>query len=894
MVAVPVIVKGKVSLDRLNKFLKETELLDYFSDALSATRKSPPEGIKAGFRQASFSWDGKITLKIKDQLIFRPNVVNIITGPTGAGKSSMLLALLGEMQLTSLGENCWSGLDRSCGIAYAPQESWLQNDTIRQNIVMGTDGPFDEARYTKVVEQCGLATDMALFEYGDLTMVGERGVSLSGGQKARITLARCVYSSAQILLLDDPLAALDIKTATAIVDDCLGGDLINGRTVLLVTHNVLLASRIAYSLVVIGSDGSVKQEVISQHSRSADDAAGPPNTSEHETRPPISKHHDKSSSTEEVAEGHIGWPAFQLYLSSLSTYPIVFWTLFVGGIALNETTLVCQMWFLGFWSAQYDNHKPSDVSPAYYLGIYSLLLGVSMILFTLYSVVFTLGSLRASFDIHKQLMNAIVGSTLRWLNTTPTSRIMARATQDMRAVDDSIAVGIYRVLQLTLGLGIKFGTIMLFSPAFLIPGLMITVLGGFVGQLFMKAQLPIKRKMSLARAPILGHFLAVITGLASIRAFDLQDSFLRESLERIDIYSGTAITYHNLNRWIACRSDILGGVFTSLLATYLVYIRKENAVTTGFILNTMFGYSMMVLLWVRYFNTVELDGSFSLERILQYINIEQQNNSVKVVAPPAYWPASGHLIVDKLTARYTQDGPPVLQNISFEIKSGERVAVVGRSGSGKSSLILSLLRCILTEGSVKYDGIDTSTLDLDVLRSNITIVPQVPDLLSGTLRYNLDLFGQYDDTVLNGALHSAGLYAQQGHGQEDEGQLTLESTIFSGGSNISVGQRQILALARAIVRQSKLVILDEATSAIDYATDTIIQSTMQNELRGASVLTIAHRLRTIMNFDKIMVLDAGRIVEFDAPRELLQKKDGYLRGLIEESLDKETLYAMVA
>ncbi|KAJ6497544.1 multidrug resistance-associated ABC transporter [Mycena sanguinolenta] len=890
LLAVPIVVKGKVSLSRLESLLHDTEMLD---SALTTTRL--PDGKVAGFRMTNFSWDANssnpnFTLKINSEIIFQPGI-NLIIGPTGTGKTSMLLALLGEMRFKALGPDSWSGLDRTKGVAYAPQEYWLQNKSVRENIVM--DSRFDEERYNKVLDQCGLSTDLALFERGDRTMVGERGLTLSGGQKARITLARCIYSPAQIILLDDPLSALDSHTATHIVHKCLAGDMVLGRTVLLVTHNVSLASRIANFIVVLGSDGSIQHGPVDQvlvkaaatltedlqrttrHSEATSDEPGP-----------------KYAITEEAAEGHVQWPAIKLYLANLSKYPILFWIAFVALIALNEITLVFQAWFLGYWSAQYERLPASEVSPSYYLSTYAAILASAMVFYSGYFTIFTFGSMRASLVIHGRLMNSIVGSTMRWLDMTPTSRVIARATQDMQSVDDAMAVGVIRVLQLTLSLCIKFATIIVFSPAFLVPGLLITLIGALFGQLFMRAQLPVKREMSSARSPILGHFSAVITGLACIRAFGVQDEFFQESLLRIDHYTRITITYHNLNRWIACRSDILGGTFMAILASYLIYIRKDNAVATGFVLNNAFGYSLMVLQWVKYFNTVELNGN-SLERILQYISVEQEHDPMKNPRqPPAFWPASGHVVVNNLTASYSEDGPPVLHNISFEIHPGERIGIVGRTGSGKSSLILSLLRCIITKGTVIYDGIQTDSLNLDILRSNITIVPQVPELLSGTLRYNLDPFGEYKDSVLYAALRSSGLYNLQNEGEEG-GQLTLDSVVSGGGANLSAGQRQVLALARAIVRESKLLILDEATSAVDYATDAVIQSTLRDELKSdVTILTIAHRLQTIMDFDRVMVLDAGSLVEFDTPRALLKKDKGYLKVLVEGSVDKETLYAM--
>jgi ABC-type multidrug transport system fused ATPase/permease subunit len=347
--------------------------------------------------------------------------------------------------------------------------------------------------------------------------------------------------------------------------------------------------------------------------------------------------------------------------------------------------------------------------------------------------------------------------------------------------------------------------------------------------------------------------------------------------------------FYNLNRWVCVRIDVIGGGFSAGLAAYLVYGRgAHEAANIGFSLNMAVGFSSMILWWVRILNEVEVSGN-SLERIDSYIKIEQEPKPTEGGQPPAYWPASGDLRVENLSARYSSDGPKVLQDLSFHIKSGERVGIVGRTGSGKSSLTLSLLRCIFTEGNVYYDGIPTSGINLNALRSNVTIIPQIPELLSGTLRQNLDLFDQHDDAVLYDALRAAGLFSVQD--ESEEARLTLDSVIASGGGNLSVGQRQILALARAMVRGSKLLILDEATSAIDYRTDSAIQSSLRNELNNVTQIIVAHRLQTIIDADKIMVLDAGKLIEFGSPLELLQNEQGMLRALVDESGDKEALYA---
>jgi len=446
------------------------------------------------------------------------------------------------------------------------------------------------------------------------------------------------------------------------------------------------------------------------------------------------------------------------------------------------------------------------------------------------------------------------------------------------------------LIELTMAMFMKLCAVVFMTPIFLIPGIIVGAFGGWIGQIYMAAQLSVKREMSNAKAPVVGHFGAAIAGLTSIRAYAAEESFTEESMKRINRYTSAARVFYNLNRWVSLRIDTVGGLFAAGLGIYLVYFQKNSASNIGFSLNMAVGFSAMILWWIRVLNDFEVQGN-SLERIQGYLTIEQESKPTAKGVPPAYWPAGGSLVVEKLSARYSQNGPKVLHDISFEVKSGERVGIVGRTGSGKSSLTLALLRCIFTEGNVFYDGIKTSDLNLDALRSKITIIPQVPELLSGSLRHNLDPFDQYDDATLNDALRAAGLFALQA--DMDEGRITLDTKISSGGGNLSVGQRQILALARAIVRGSKLLILDEATSAIDHKTDTAIQSSLRHELgRDATVITIAHRLQTIMDADKIMVLDAGRIVEYDSPTNLLKKEKGFLRSLVEESGDKEHLYEM--
>jgi len=295
-----------------------------------------------------------------------------------------------------------------------------------------------------------------------------------------------------------------------------------------------------------------------------------------------------------------------------------------------------------------------------------------------------------------------------------------------------------------------------------------------------------------------------------------------------------------------------------------------------------------LLWWVRVLNEFEVQGN-SLERIEGYVNIEQEPKPTDGGKPPAYWPSSGSIRVENLSARYSTDGPEVLHSISFEIKSGERVGIVGRTGAGKSSLSLALLRMIPTAGKVFFDGLATDMINLDALRNNITIIPQQPELMSGTLRQNLDPFDEHDDATLNACLHSAGLFNLQQ--EDDEDKINLDTNIASGGTNFSLGQRQIIALARAMVRRSKVYLLDEATASVDYKTDAAIQEVIATEFSDMTLIIVAHRLQTIMTADKVLVLDAGKVVEFDTPSALLEK-GGHFKALVDGSGDREALYKM--
>ncbi|KAH7097832.1 ATP-binding cassette transporter [Auriculariales sp. MPI-PUGE-AT-0066] len=887
---IPVIIQAKISLDRLTDFLNNTELLDRYTQNKDTQINIPTPDIAEdviGFNDASFRWasapptSGTSTpssiistgaskrnfrLRIDGQLTFKRDALNLIVGPTGCGKTSLLLALIGELHFEPENPSSWYRLPRDGGVAYAAQEAWVLNETIRENILFGA--PYDEERYNKVIHQCGLERDLSLFDAGDKTEVGEKGLTLSGGQKARVTLARAIYSSAKVILLDDVLAALDVHTAKWIVEKCFRGDLVTSRTIILVTHNVVLVSDLAQFVVSLSIDGRIlsrgsiteallkdkkllaEVEKAKEENEAEEQVIDEPKPDETENKPRDEKD-GKLIVAEEIEEGHVSWPALNMYFQALGG--AIFWVVFLSGMFGADLLTILQTYYLGYWARQYEEvDDPQDVPVPKFLAGYAGLLIVCSIVYSIALGTFML---------------------------VPTSRVITRTTTDLRSVDGPLSDLFSDLIELGVSIICNFTAVVYMSPIFIFPGMVVTCIGWWCGQLYIASQLSVKREMSNARAPVLGHFGAAIHGLVSIRAYGAEDAFKHESMKRIDKYTRAARSFYNLNRWICIRVDAIGGLFAT----------NPDAGRAGFSLVMAVTFSGMILWFVRAFNMFEVEGN-SLERIQQYVTIEQEPKPTEEGKPPAYWPASGNLRVENLEAKYSSDGPLVLKGVNFELKSGERVGVVGRTGSGKSSLTLSLLRCIFTSGNVYYDGVDTGKINLDALRGNITIIPQHPELLSGTVRQNLDPFEQHDDAFLNDALRSSGLFSLQE--DSEDGRITLDSAISMGGGNMSLGQRQILALARAITRRSKILILDEATAAVDYATDTAIQASIRKELKDVTLITVAHRLRTIMDADKIMVLDSGRLVEFDAPIELLKKKNGLLRSLVDESADKDELIEM--
>ncbi|KAH8108752.1 P-loop containing nucleoside triphosphate hydrolase protein [Phellopilus nigrolimitatus] len=970
--AVPSLLQAKVSFDRYNVFLNSTEFLSEGNTLFK--RPGEEEQVISeqscndtiGFKACTFSWDSikyeesteprkyyarkQFHLRFDDEVTFQRGHINIIVGPTASGKTSILMALLGEMYYKPHGVGSWYNLPREAGIAYAPQESRVLNETIKENILFGE--PYKEERYKKVLNQCALERDLGLWEAGDLTEVGEKGLTLSGGQKARVTLARALYSSASILLLDDVLAALDVHTAKWTAKKALQGDLVQGRTVLLVTHNIALTAGIAKHIVVLGRQGKVSaqgpvSEILKKDSHLQAQVEKEREEVEEDIETKLDEdtkdNNDAKTSVgklvvaEGKAMGRVEMAAIMLYVGGVGgmvrglLVEPVFEVSRIGGFldfTLWPTFLVISLNLHQTFSGSWDLCELQELYITIFLKAFSLLhLGKRHIALN--------ARMHANF-------------WFRWLDVTPVGRIVTRCTQDMDTIDEQLTRMASPFMSITINLiCLFFAAVFMVGWYALIPGLVVAILGGLLGRVYLKCQICIRREMSNAKAPVMTQVGTALAGLPSIRAYNAQELFRFELQKRINTYTRTALTFYDINRWVSIRVDSLGAIFAGVVSTYLVYGGLVEAGFAGFTLSMVLSFTRLILIWVRIYNVFEIQVKSlknhsslanSLERILDFLRIDHEPKSVDSGKPPAYWPSSGNLRVEKLSARYSDDSPEVLRGISFEAQSGERVGIVGRTGAGKSSIALALLRAIKTTGKVYFDGLATDEMNLDALRSNVTLIPQQPELINGTLRENLDPLEQLDDASLNDALRAAGFFdmkesvSKQHDSQQEQtdqpsrnetgaegdpdgaetnvnARIGLDTMVESGGTNFSLGQRQIIALARAIVRRSKLLILDEATAAIgkplscnyvemkteekpmaDYDTDAAIQKTLRTEFsKDTTFITIAHRLQTIMDYDKIVVLDAGQLVEFDSPKKLLEKESGLLRALVDESDDRDVL-----
>ncbi|KAH8996013.1 ATP-binding cassette transporter [Lactarius akahatsu] len=883
-----------VSLRRIEKYLHAVEVAPV-----------PPLGgvpSPIAFHGATVTWpreprttvpSASSTPKTKFMLmdlntVFPKGELSLVCGKLGSGKTLLLLALLGEVDVLTGQVLCpqtppnaiasfvgvvpspdeWV-IDGVC--AYVPQSAWLRNASIKENILFNL--PYVEERYQRTLEVCALVNDLKIVEDGDESEIGERGVNLSGGQKARLSLARAVYSRASTLFLDDVLSAVDAHTAHHLYFECLKGDLMRGRTVILVSHHVQLCAPGASYIVALEngrvlyngdrqgfqSSGVIdrlahsgaKQAIEEMPLQTEKDDTKVDSPSSTKTQPedspsgaetpivdaepsPKKKGPRKLVEEETRAVGRIGRPVWETYFKACGQNPT--------GLSASP---VAENGWLSYWSgASQGDRLPR--SPMFYIGIYA---AVSLILTTVRWYILYTGSIRASTMLYKKLLETVLFANIRFHDTVSRGRLLNRFGKDFEGIDSSLSDNFGRSTVNGLSVTTTFTTL--------------SIVGG--PQFFLtygQTSRDMRRLDSVTRSPLYSIYGETISGVTIIRAFEASSKFLRDMLKCVDTNTNPFYWMWGVNRWLTIRLNLLSAVIVGLVAFVSILTPTIDAALAGFIL----AFASTVTNDVRRFVSLE-QSMVALERVKEYSDLEIVHPEFVEPRPPVSWPSSGEIECENLVIRCAPELPDVLHNLNFSVD------ILGRTGSGKSTLAFN-------RGRIVIDGIDISKIGLTDLRSKLTIIPQDPTILSGTQRSTLDVFDEYQDAEIYEALRRVHLIPSgDDEPQKDSVNINmfrdLDSPVSEGGENFSTGEKQLLCMARAILKRSKVLVMDEVREFTSFFCPSTLHlmflaaHTLASEFAESTILTIAHRLRTVIDYNRVMLLEEGRIVEVDSPTVLL-------------------------
>ncbi|ODV71463.1 P-loop containing nucleoside triphosphate hydrolase protein, partial [Cyberlindnera jadinii NRRL Y-1542] len=821
----------------------------------------------------------------------------VITGPIGSGKSSLLLALAGFMKRTS-GSVSSNGSLLLCG------QPWIQNTTLRENILFGAE--YDEVRYRDVIRVCALEDDLKMFTAGDLTEVGERGITLSGGQKARINLARGIYADNDIILLDDILSAVDARVGKFIVDECLNKYL-KDKTVLLATHQLSLVN-LADALIYLNEDGTVSMGTFEELSatcngfnRLLEYYSKKEDVSSKESS---SKKEPSSNSSgsgyggltgdgilieeEEKGVNSIAWSVYKSYLHEGQGVAGPFALPVIGVVmSLNTFALIFVNVWLSFWVSD----KFREYSNGFYIGIYVALVIASVLCTAIGFLVLGYFFSTASRKLYIKALKRILHTPMCYLDVTPMGRIMNRFTKDTDDLDNGI--GKQLVILIYTG-SFVIGVLVLcivYLPWFALT-LPPTLLACFItANFYIASSIEVKRIESIQRSHVFNNFHEILNGLNTLKAYHALGRFMAKNKRLLNRMNEAYFVVIANQRWISIHLELISCLLVFVISMLSVNkVFEISASSVGLIVTYVMHLASLMSSTMRAYTSVENEMN-SVERLCFYANDLEQEQPYRIneTRPRPSWPEHGAIEFQNVSMRYRYGSPLVLRNLSISFKGGEKIGICGRTGAGKSSIMNVLFRLSEpAEGTVLIDGVDTSKLGLYDLRSKLSIIPQDPVLFRGTIRKNLDPFEQSEDSALWEALRKAGLIdtevlikAKSQHPDDpNRHKFHLDQLVEDDGSNFSNGERQLIALARALVRDSKILVLDEATSSVDYETDAKIQNTIAKEFSECTILCIAHRLNTILNYDRILVLEKGKVEQFDTPWALFNQ-DGIFRQMCE-------------
>ena len=851
-----------------------------------------------------------------------------IVGPVGSGKSTLCSAILNE---AVLGEGSRVALHGS--VAYVAQTAWILNKTVRDNILFGL--PYDKERYEQVIDACSLRHDISILEDGDQTEIGERGINLSGGQRQRISLARAAYSQSDVFIFDDPLSALDPEVAQKVFEECIQG-LLAGKTRLLVTNNLQFLSEcdfiVAFSkhgkIVEQGTYTDLMADKRGEVTRLLRGIAPSRRSVVNEVIVDEVKMDDTKSNAidaknlmtkEERQTGSVKLNVYLKYIQAGGGY-LFFSFIFFTYMLSTGTNVMTTVW-VAMWTADAPSGYANGKSETFYIVGYALLSLLLGFMTFIRSYAIAAFGVRSSFVLHGDVLRSVLKAPMSFFDTTPTGRILSRFSKDMFTVDNEIADFVDLFVFIVLQLIVVMISIVVITPYF-------AVALPFLGYLYIRAMnyfrqvsRETKRLESVARSPVYSQFSETLGGLSTIRAYGKSSKFIQSFGGLLDLNSRTIYVNKSSDRWLATRLEGIASCVVGLSAFFATSAVVSNGASVGDPSNfaSFAGISLsyavtatgMMQFVVRAFAQVEAAMN-SVERIAYYTEeipheaamtskeLESEkpstlmNTAQKVVAatgsvlyPSKEWPTSGSITLTGLKMKYRPETPLVLKGLDVKINAGERVGIVGRTGSGKSSMLLILMRLVepfFTDDELKsetyeapliIDGVDVMRIGLFDLRSKVGIIPQSPVLFSGTIRSNLDPFNDFSDQEIWGALEKCRM--KEAVAVMMDGLL---SRVAEYGENLSQGQRQLLCLGRAVLKKSHILLLDEATSSVDFETDRLIQMTIREAFKGCTVLTIAHRVNTIMDSDKILVMKDGVVSEFDSPEVLLQNKESIFSDIV--------------
>lgn len=815
------------------------------------------------------------------------NELVAVIGSVGSGKSSLLSALAGDMRKTE-GEVTF-GASR----AFCPQYAWIQNTTLQKNITFGKE--MKKSWYKEVVRSCALQADLDMLPHGDQTEIGERGITISGGQKQRLNIARAIYFDADIVLMDDPLSAVDAHVGRHIFDKAILG-LLKDKCRILATHQLWVLNRVDR---IIWMEGGKIQAIdtfdnLMREHRGFQALMETTAVEKHQEKKPEDeakpadeqkKKKKKGAALmqqEERAQASVSWGVYGAYISasgSLINAPFVIFVLLLS----QGANIMTSLW-LSYWTS--DKY---GFSTGVYIAIYAGLGVAQAVLMFLFSVTLSiLGTNSSKYMLHKAVTR-VLRAPMSFFDTTPLGRITNRFSRDVDVMDNNLTDAI-RMFFLTLAMITSvFILIIAYFYYFAIALVPLYTLFVLAASYYRASAREVKRIESVLRSDVFAKFGEGLSGVASIRAYGLQERFVRELRQSIDeMNSAYYITFAN-QRWLSVRIDMIGTLLVFTVAILVVTSRFSiNPSIGGLVLSYILSIVGMMQFSVRQLAEVE-NAMNAVERLYYYGTELDEEAPLHTVEVRKEWPEKGEIVFDNVEMRYRDGLPLVLQGLTMHVKGGERIGIVGRTGAGKSSIMSTLFRLVeISGGRITIDGVDISTMGLHDLRTRLAIIPQDPTLFRGTVRSNLDPFHEHTDLELWSALRQADLVpadaadSPETARRNDPSRIHLDSVVEEDGLNFSLGQRQLMALARALVRGAQIIVCDEATSSVDMETDDKIQATIATGFRGKTLLCIAHRLRTIIGYDRICVMDAGRIAELDTPAELW-KKGGIFRGMCDRS-----------